>query len=471
MRQWVVLVTHMLQYSQGMNCTTDHCHSEVVARASGNSTGPDTEELFMMSDEASPMRRRTGSEGSFEFVPTAGTVGRAAGTASAAGTADVAGTTSAETLSTAGTVRSAGTDVRLGVAAGTVGTPSTDKLPEPCCGDRESFPDWVFLARAYFVSQGLASPAELRAVESWSTPIRPGSLSQDELHRSQMLYYRLIQMVRGHCLRILKPVEAGNGFEAWRILVQDMTCLEEGQSIGLMQQMMDFTFDRDQDYEQQLAQLDLLVEMYRRQHGETSVPDDMLKAVVIRGAPPMLRSHLQLLRVPTYRDLKKTLVQYLQASRMWPGSLAVGQETETVQAISKGRGKSREKNKMVETEIQCFNCRGYGHSASQCPSPRKDRSQWPAASSTSSAPPSTSTTGTVCYRCGKKGHIAMNCQETLGLLTENEIDRLPDIPRVVGNMSQEEYESWVEHHEQRLEGLAAAAQEGLDIEEGHEDFY
>ena len=199
------------------------------------------------------------------------------------------------------------------------------------------------------------------------------------------MYYRLIQIVRGHCLRILRPIEAGNGFEAWRVLVQDMQKLEEGQSVGLMQQMIDFTFDPEQDYEKQLSQLDTLVEMYRRQHGEASVPDEMLKAVVIRGAPEALRTHLQLLRVPTYRDLKKTLIQFLQAQAMWERtSTEQGQQSLSVLEKGKGKGKGKKGKSKTKTwaegesEMTCFNCRGYGHVASQCPSSRRERSAWPA---------------------------------------------------------------------------------------------
>ena len=81
---------------------------------------------------------------------------------------------------------------------------------------------------------------------------------------------------------------------------------------------------------------------------------------------------------------------------------------------SKGKGKTKGKGtkgktRTPEGEIVCFNCKGFGHSASQCPSPRKDRST---ASSKSS--------GLSCFRCGAADHVASQCTKPMVAVLEEE---------------------------------------------------
>jgi len=75
-----------------------------------------------------------------------------------------------------------------------------------------------------------------------------------------------------------------------------MQSLDEQQSVGLMNQIMGFHLTDMQNLESELGNFDRLVEPYRRQYGESAVPNQMLRAVVIRGTPEPLRGHLQLLR-------------------------------------------------------------------------------------------------------------------------------------------------------------------------------
>merc|ERR1719284_1612088 len=146
-----------------------------------------------------PLRRQRSesSDGSWVVPEAAGTAGGAAGTAGmqAAGTAGVqaAGTSGIAGVQAAGTAR---------WAAGS----ADDRLPEPCTGDRSTWPEWSFVAKAYFVSQGLMTPDEVQKIEAWPMPIDFSHCSAEQLTRSRILYYRLVQIVRGHALRVIQPV-------------------------------------------------------------------------------------------------------------------------------------------------------------------------------------------------------------------------------------------------------------------------
>ena len=398
MLPWVLLASKLLTHAD--MCHAAHTgHVKVVAERvlPGEPTPPagdpetDAEDwLCMMEGDPSPRRRRTlseSSDGGFSYVPEqrwhgtempgAGTpMGGAAGTAGGGTGMPSTGMPSAGTpwtnaAETAGT-GSAGTDRPAGIG-------TSDKLPEPCTGDRSEWPEWAFVARAFLVAQGCVTPAELQIIEGCPYPIQFYHLNQERLARSQAMYYKLVQMVRGHALRVIQPVTVGNGFEAWRMLACDMQELDTSQSVGLMNEILKFTLQGTQDYEYQLSHLDQLVERYRRQHGEAAVPDELLRAVVIRGATEPLRGHLQLQSFASYRELKTAILRYRHAQRLWNLPDDGLTDADTAFALSgkgKGKGKAKMKGKAkgADEEIRCFNCRGFGHTASQCPSPRKDRS-------------------------------------------------------------------------------------------------
>ena len=188
---------------------------------------------------------------------------------------------------------------------------AADRMPEAFLGERAVWPEWSFVTRGYLVAQGMVTPAELHAIENYPYPVQFAHCNQDQLRRSQQMYYKLTLLLRGKMSRLIQKVEPGSGFEAWRLVVQDMLKLDENQSVGLMNQLLRFHLPSPgcvTDVEQCLARLELGVEALRQQHGELAVPDQMLRAVVIKAMPEPLRGHLQLLGLPTYPELKTAIL-------------------------------------------------------------------------------------------------------------------------------------------------------------------
>ena len=398
---WAVLVAKLL-YATAIHPYEPNTHqtTKVVAGSAGCNAPPGSgmdgqdpvpddpaspQMICMMREESqSPRRRRTSSDvsdGSFTHVPSRGT--EMPGTEMPSAGTRIGGG-AAETARVAGTT-GAGTPWEF--TAGTVGS-GTDKPPEPFSGDREQWTEWALVTRAYFISQGLVTPKELQIIENCTYAIQYAHMSQEQLARSQTMFYKLVQMVRGHALRVVHTAAVGNGFEAWRLLVHDMQDLDTNQSVGLMNEIMSFELPKYTNVEQGLSHLDRLVESYRRQHGEASIPDDLLCAVVIRGTEEPLRGHLQLQTFSNYRQLKAAMLRYHRAQGHWTHPQATsnrGADVDQLAALSKGKGKGRKGKKGQDNEIMCFNCRGWGHSASECPSVRKDRSQWMMSSPSSSS--------------------------------------------------------------------------------------
>ena len=413
-------------------------HSKVVAEPGCNwepaTPSEDPEVLMMVAEDDSPRaaRQRTTSgstDNGFVFVPDSRTTA----------------TGMAATATGMATTATGMAEAATGIAH------AADRMPEAFLGERAVWPEWSFVTRGYLVAQGMVTPAELHAIENYPYPVQFAHCNQDQLRRSQQMYYKLTLLLRGKMSRLIQKVEPGSGFEAWRLVVQDMLKLDENQSVGLMNQLLRFHLPSPgcvTDVEQCLARLELSVEALRRQHGELAVPDQMLRAVVIKAMPEPLRGHLQLLGLPTYPELKTAILNYLHARQLWTG-LEVSSPTatssdasmETVEALwrggKKGKGKGAGKQKLPN-EMVCFNCGGVGHPASKCPSPKG------VCLSTSSASAALSTTSSIsvtCFRCGEKGHVASQCKAVMApasqamlfegpLYTDEEVDAMRAITEI-----------------------------------------
>eukprot|EP00931_Biecheleriopsis_adriatica_P026150 TRINITY_DN15937_c0_g1_i4.p1 TRINITY_DN15937_c0_g1~~TRINITY_DN15937_c0_g1_i4.p1 ORF type:complete len:438 (-),score=86.65 TRINITY_DN15937_c0_g1_i4:416-1729(-) len=361
-------------------------------------------------------REQTAMDNAAEMAVAAETAqtGRAAGTASAAGMAQ--------------TEQVAETAMLPGCTAAVM---AGDRMPELFPGDRKLWPEWSFVMRAYFVAHGIVTPEELHAVEAWPHVSRTSDLDQDLRKRGSTMYYILVLLVRAKAQRLLQEVDAGNGSEAWRVLSMAMSSLDEQQSVGLMNQILGFEFTSMHSFESELGDFDRLAESYRRQYGNAAVPDQMLRAVVIKGASEPLRGHLQLLRCSSYGELKAAIINYLHAQELWDksvsgnGTSGAQLHADPVEVISKGKSKGRGKGRGKlqrkwrrslqyeaddydeeendDSEITCFNCGGLGHPASICPSRRRQRLK-------TGAP-----AHLPCLRCGRRGHRASDCQEVEAL--------------------------------------------------------
>ena len=102
--------------------------------------------------------------------------------------------------------------------------------------------EWYFQLSTWLVANDAEYEDELNAI-SVDTPIDHALLDSDAVSRSQKLFGLLCSLVRGRPLLLIKNLEASRGgYEALRILKQEMEPKEKARSLALMRQLASWQF-------------------------------------------------------------------------------------------------------------------------------------------------------------------------------------------------------------------------------------
>ena len=93
--------------------------------------------------------------------------------------------------------------------------------PPRLTGNEAECPDWSFQARAYFDTVNPSMADHLNAVETNSERvILLSSLGDVATENARKMFYALTMLLQGPPVLLLQKVDRGNGFEAWRLLVE-----------------------------------------------------------------------------------------------------------------------------------------------------------------------------------------------------------------------------------------------------------
>ena len=106
---------------------------------------------------------------------------------------------------------------------------------------------------------------------------------------------------------VVRQNTSANGFETWRLLATKFTLPGTTRDVGLLSQILGFSFS-DQDFQKDFDKLEDLKKKYERDTKST-IPDSVLIALLVRGA---LLTHLRLnlAGLKSYQNLRDEILQY-----------------------------------------------------------------------------------------------------------------------------------------------------------------
>ena len=187
--------------------------------------------------------------------------------------------------------------------------------PPRFTGNETEWPDWSFQARAYFDTVNPSMADHLDAVETNSERVIPlSTLGDVAFENARKMFYALTTLLQAPPLLLLKRVERGNGFEAWRQLVERHEGANASRLHHMLQSIMrPRAFPQDSGrFEVTLIEWEHLVQRW-----EVLANDTLNDAVKRHMAPAGIRVQLTLARHASYRALRSAITSYLVASRDW----------------------------------------------------------------------------------------------------------------------------------------------------------
>jgi len=290
--------------------------------------------------------------------------------------------------------------------------------PDIYAGELGKWPEWSFVARAYFCGLEVVTRQDLRRIEGSDKPLVLSEMSPDFRKKAEALWVLLSPLLRGKALAVLRRVEEANGFEGWRQICVALGDSKVG-SAGQLDRILHPSFSANVvNLADELVQWDLLVGMYNNAHPFEEVADDVLASTLIRGMPEPLRVQLQTMPEAGYNTIRAAIDSYIRSKQAWqdvPNSTSASSTALSgngtpmdVDAVTwigkgkgkaKGRGKGREKGKTDATGFQSTNRTGKGTGGFSAP-------PW---EQQSSGTETWESDVPQCWLCGGWGHKARQC--------------------------------------------------------------
>ena len=223
--------------------------------------------------------------------------------------------------------------------------------------EREGFLEFRMKMRSWI---GALNPDILAKIDAVEIDRREGSwemakLTVQEREMSKKLHSILTSYTRGRPLRTLKQVPQENGFEAWRLLVEEHQPHSRARSLQLLNNVLHYRFDNKKSTQENLLKFEEAIEEYEKSSGDL-VAEDMKISIVLGGTEGNMRQHLLLNQRETakYAGLRQYLLSYEQATRWTTTDLInsgkdhQGQADMDVSRVNewwKGKGKDKGKSK------------------------------------------------------------------------------------------------------------------------------
>ena len=178
----------------------------------------------------------------------------------------------------------------------------TMKLPLPpkFSGRYEDWEDWSWTFKTYmnmmeptlapYMEQIQDMPLELTdddLVEKGND-----ALTKARISFSRKLHYFLALITEDAAKLVVRQNTSTNGFETWRLLSQKFTLPGTTRDVGLLSQILGFSFS-DGDFQKDFDKWEDLKKKYERDT-KTTIPDSVLIALLVSRTKGALLTHLRL---------------------------------------------------------------------------------------------------------------------------------------------------------------------------------
>ena len=144
-------------------------------------------------------------------------------------------------------------------------------------------------------------------------------MPDEQVARGQRIFSLLCSLLKGRPLLLVRSCEATKaGFEAVRILKNEMEPREKSRSLALMRQLAAWKFDEKGGMHEQLVKYEEALRAYEVSSGK-AFPEDLVLATLVSGLKEPLRSQVQLKMTSEtkYVDVRSWVLQYESLSTPW----------------------------------------------------------------------------------------------------------------------------------------------------------
>ena len=149
--------------------------------------------------------------------------------------------------------------------------------------------------KAYIVMSQMYNPAELTNIENCREVIDATALTGVNKKNSESLYYLLCLTCKGAAQTVLRRTPPGNGPEAWRQLHIRYGQKDMMSRMSMLQALLVFSFGSSVDQvPDKLVEFEALIIWYEAEPNVDALSDAIKKAVLVRGCPEPLKTHLQM---------------------------------------------------------------------------------------------------------------------------------------------------------------------------------
>jgi hypothetical protein len=206
-------------------------------------------------------------------------------------------------------------------------------LPRPPVFDHSSreseiagWKEWSWMFEQYVASVDTRFSDDVQQIRSnLNTTVDPVDFSDSEKQRNSFFYSLLSSLLRQRPLLVVRQVSGSNGFEAYRLLIQQNEPLSKNRSMGLLNVIMNWpTFSGKMSYMQQILKLEHAYAEYEKLG--TRLNDDLKTAVLMRSITGQLKTWLQLQVSETTTDTKvrEMIMAYDASTTRWSEQMVLG---------------------------------------------------------------------------------------------------------------------------------------------------
>ena len=164
------------------------------------------------------------------------------------------------------------------------------------------------------------NPTELTNIENRTEVIDATALAGIDKRNSESLYYLMCLTCKGAAQTVLRRTPPGNGPAAWRQL--HIRCGQKDMMSSmsmLLQALLVFSFGSSVDQvPDRLVEFEALIMRYEAEPNVDPLSDAIKKAVLVRGCPEPLKTHLQmnLQTYVSYGSIRNAVQSYTGETNM-----------------------------------------------------------------------------------------------------------------------------------------------------------